>query len=291
MKKTNLYIFNEPFHILIHPYKESSGKNQSEVESAVHEAIEIKCFYEGESTLLIESKPIKVTAGDVVVINPYELHSTIDDGGENKGRYHLFMVELDFFSGLKNVDIDLRNLVYENRTSFKNYYKQNAAMYNILSQVVKENEIADEATRLSIFGLMAGFFAQLMRCGTDKEKESVEDIARYQTIIQPAIKMRRDRYSEQLTLEILAEACNISKFHFCRIFKRVMGTSVIQYLNSYRLKIANTMIINTGKQISEIASICGFDDVSYFCRIYKKYYGRTPKKAKLDNSTEGKSGL
>jgi len=62
--------------------------------------------------------------------------------------------------------------------------------------------------------------------------------------------------------------------------------TAIQYLNTYRLKIANTMIINTSRQISEIATLCGFDDVSYFCRIYKKHYGHTPKKAKLDNNTK-----
>ena len=79
MEKSDVYFFNAPFHITIRPSKPSIVK--VDTARVVHEAIEIKCFYEGESTLLIDSKPIKVRAGDVVVINPYELHSTIDDGG------------------------------------------------------------------------------------------------------------------------------------------------------------------------------------------------------------------
>ncbi|MBE6645135.1 MAG: helix-turn-helix transcriptional regulator [Ruminococcaceae bacterium] len=284
MKKSNVYFFNEPFHISIRPYKESVVKYQSDTARILHEAIEIKCFYEGKSTLLIESDKIEVSAGDIVVVNPYEFHQTLDDGGENRGKYHLFMVELDFFSGLKNVDMDLRHFVCENRTSFKNYYKQNGVMFNILSKVVKEHEISDESTRLAIFGLMAEFFAQLLRCGRNEEREPTDDSAHYQSIIAPAIEMIRERYAESISLEELAEVCSISKFHFCRIFKKVTEMSVIQYVNSYRLKIANTMIINTNKQISEIASLCGYDDVSYFCRIYKKHFGCTPKKAKLDNS-------
>jgi len=286
MKKSDIYFLNEPFHILIHPYKESAVKDSNDSAHALHEAIEIKCFYEGESTLLVDAKTLNVTAGDVVVVNPYELHSTVDDGGEKKGRYHLFMVELDFFAGLKGVDIDLRHLVCENRTSFKNQYKQNKQLCEILTRIVSEYEISDEATRLSIFGLMAEFFALLLRFGKDAEKDTTGDIARYQTVIEPAIQIIRDRYSEDFTVEMLADACNVSKFHFCRIFKKVVGMTAIQYLNTYRLKIANTMIINTSRQISEIATLCGFDDVSYFCRIYKKHYGHTPKKAKLDNNTK-----
>ena len=282
MKNLDVYFLNEPFHIAVRPSKASVTKDDNA--KALHEAIEIKCFYEGESTLLIDSKSIKVKAGDVVVINPYELHSTIDDGGENRGKYHLYMVELDFFSGLKNIDIDLRYLVCENRTSFKNFYGQNEVLYKILISVVKENEIADQAARLAIFGLMTQFFAELLRQGKDDEKDSPENTARYQATIEPAMQLIREKYSEELTLEVLAEACSISKFHFCRIFKKVVGMSVIQYLNSYRLKIANTMIINSTKQIGEIAGLCGFDDVSYFCRVYKKYYGCTPKKAKLEDS-------
>lgn len=284
MEKLDLYFFNAPFHITVRPYKESEVK--PETSRVVHEAIEIKCFYEGESTLLIDSKLIRVRAGDIVVINPYELHTTIDDGGPSRGKYHLYMVELDFFSGLKNIDIDLRHLVCENRTSFKNYFKQNKAMYNILTSIANEYEINDEATRLCVFGLMTEFFAQLLRCGRNEDKESLDNITRYQAIIEPALQLIRENYSEEITLDMLAEVCNISKFHFCRIFKKVIGMSVIQYLNSYRLKVANTMIVNSGKQIGEIASLCGFDDVSYFCRIYKKFYGCTPKKAKVDTSSK-----
>ena len=50
---------------------------QKEIE-AFHEEIEIKCFYEGSATLLIGTQTVNVTKGDIVVINPYEFHATID---------------------------------------------------------------------------------------------------------------------------------------------------------------------------------------------------------------------
>ena len=57
-----------------------------------------------------------------------------------------------------------------------------------------------------------------------------------------------------------------------------MGMSAIKYLNVYRLKIADTLLTSSDRQIGEIAAICGFDDAGYFARIYKEQYGHTPSK-------------
>ena len=95
---------------MIHPERTSTVDDVTEAACAIHEAIEIKCFYEGNSTLLVGSKTIYAKAGDVVVINPYEFHATVDPGAdENKGKYHLIMVPLDYFGD--STDLDLRNLI------------------------------------------------------------------------------------------------------------------------------------------------------------------------------------
>ena len=90
--------------------------------------------------------------------------------------------------------------------------------------------------------------------------------------------MIRDNYSRtRLTVDELAAACSISKYHFCHVFKSVTGCGAISYLNSYRLKIANNLLKSSDKSISEIAFLCGFEDVSYFSKLYKQKFSRTPK--------------
>ena len=74
------------FRLVIRPDCVSSIDKPSSVSRAVHEEIELKYFYEGSSTLLIGSETVTVQAGDLVIMNPYELHSTIRFGAE-KGRY------------------------------------------------------------------------------------------------------------------------------------------------------------------------------------------------------------
>ena len=87
----------EDFPLIVNACRTSDIDRVEDARRALHEAIEIKYFYEGTSTLLIGTQTVVAHAGDVIVINPYEFHATVDYGAE-KGKYHLIMVEPEFFS-------------------------------------------------------------------------------------------------------------------------------------------------------------------------------------------------
>jgi len=278
MKKSHDIQFPNPdFPILIFPARVSIVDDVGEAARAIHESIEIKCFYEGCSTLLVGDQTITARAGDVIVINPYEFHATLDYGGEETGKYHLIMLNADFLSGIA-ADVDLRHMIFGRQLLFKNYFPADSELYGLLIQLSKETNNQTPDARLAIFGLVAQIFSILLRRGCDSRQNTVEDLSHYYALIEPAIRMIRDDYSSKFTVDELAAACSISKYHFCRIFKTVMGMSSIQYLNSYRLKIANTMLTNTDRRIGEIATLCGFEDAGYFCKIYKRHFGTTPRK-------------
>ena len=279
MKKSeDIKFSDESFPLRTRKYSTSFKNDEGFSVQAIHEAIEIKYFYGGDSTLLVGDKTIYAEAGDVVIINPYEFHTTIDCGKNAPGRYHLFMMGIDFFDGVWGADLNLRNLVFGKHAVFKTHFKNNGELSAILDSLVATDPDKSSADRLKTFGLMAELFAWLLENGIEMgESSSGEDLLHYYAVIEPAIRMIRDEYSTHFTVDMLANACNISKFHFCRIFKSVMGVTAIQYLNSYRLKLADAMLANTDRQIGEIATMAGFEDASYFARIYKKQFGHTPK--------------
>ncbi len=280
MKKTEDICFPDPSFPLVINLERTAAVNEAGITlQAIHEAIEIKYFYEGKSTLLVGDKTVQVKAGDIVVVNPYEFHATLDHGGEDTGRYHLFMLGLDFFEGSRGAGLDLRQLIFGKHTVFGNLFSENGRMQALLACAAEEERKGEAASRLAIFGIFAQFFAELLRCGSETAQEnSAEDILHYYNIIEPAVRMIRDEYSKHFTVEMLAEACSISKFHFCRIFKAVMGMGAIRYLNVYRLKIADNLLATTDRQIGEVADSCGFEDAGYFARLYKKQYGHPPSK-------------
>lgn len=278
MRTTNDIHFPDPeFPVIIDPARTSSVDNVTEAACAIHEAIEIKCFYEGDSTLLVGDQTVHARAGDVIVINPYEFHATIDIGGASGGKYHLFMLSVDLFSGI-SAGIDLRRMIFGQQMQFLTHFRKDTELYSLLTDAACEETEDSPEARLAVFGCLSRVFAILLRRGCVKREERMLDVAHYYAMIEPAIRMIRDNYASKFTVESLADACRISKYHFCRIFKSVMGVSAIQYLNAYRLKIAHTLLSNTDLRIGEVAVRCGFEDTGYFCRVYKRHFGVTPKR-------------
>ena len=88
-------------------------------------------------------------------------------------------------------------------------------------------------------------------------------------------KIRND-YSKQLTLDDLANEAQLNKQYFCRAFKQVTGKTPIDYLNYYRIECAAEQLSLSYLSITDIALACGFNDLSYFNRLFKRNKGVTP---------------
>ena len=77
-------------------------------------------------------------------------------------------------------------------------------------------------------------------------------------------------------IEEIAEAFFISKYHLCRIFKNAMKITVIEYLNQVKIKQACHLLINTKKDMTEIAQLCGFHSAAYFSKVFRKLMNQKP---------------
>lgn len=79
-----------------------------------------------------------------------------------------------------------------------------------------------------------------------------------------------------LDLGNLAEKANLSKFHFCRTFKRHVGINPMKFVNVRRIERAKDLLMKSQLSVSLVASEVGFRDLSNFIRQFKKHTGVTP---------------
>jgi transcriptional regulator GlxA family with amidase domain len=79
-----------------------------------------------------------------------------------------------------------------------------------------------------------------------------------------------------LELAGLAEKAHLSKFHFCRIFKRYVGLNPMKYVAALRIEHAKTLLKKGDLTVSVVANQAGFKDMSNFIRQFKKMTGVTP---------------
>jgi len=85
-------------------------------------------------------------------------------------------------------------------------------------------------------------------------------------------------YSQKLTLEEAASLVGYSPAYFSRIFKDEMGLTFKEALNSIRIEKSKTLLLSSSASIAEICSMVGFNDQSYYCKVFKKISGITPDK-------------
>jgi len=88
------------------------------------------------------------------------------------------------------------------------------------------------------------------------------------------------RIEHDITLSTICKDCAISQSHLSRLFKKHLGVSVMEYIHLRKIKQAKMYLAYTGLPLKEIAYRVGYNEDSYFCKVFKKYEGMTPQQYK-----------
>ena len=123
-----------------------------------------------------------------------------------------------------------------------------------------------------IFYHMACFYRLLWQVSRGLTKPP----AKYRRL-QPALRRLTENPTENEKVESYAALCGMSQVNFRRLFVQYTGKSPIEYRNDLRLTRSRTLLQSGEYTISEAAELCGFSNLSFFIRLYKKKYGNTPK--------------
>lgn len=146
-----------------------------------------------------------------------------------------------------------------------------------LTQILELKENAPEGYELEAIALMHALWRRLWQSGELKPAPDGQETENDLTIQKTMVAFLYQHYHEKITLDEIAAAGNVSRSKCCRIFKRYMQQSPIDFLNAYRLKISCSLLANTDKNITEIALACGFNHLSYFSKYFCETYGCTPR--------------
>jgi AraC-like DNA-binding protein len=246
-----------------------------------HDELEFLHVIEGKLLLRIGISNIEVLAGQAIFINSGELH--IGFCTENlKCKFFATVFDIDFI-GSKNYDIiqsEFINSIQKMLSPFilikgTNFWEQEiliqltkieseyeykrmgfqfkikACLYNILYEIFTNTIFEDNPDRY------------LFNKKTDKIKKVLEHIHTY--------------YYLKLDCGTLANLLNLSEDHFRRFFKSLLEKTPVEYINQHRINIAANLLINGNDKIIEIAMKTGFDNISYFIKVFKNYTKYSPR--------------
>ena len=131
------------------------------------------------------------------------------------------------------------------------------------------------AIKIAIYSLINMFYQNNL-IEIDREPDKHEDLKKVIMFIQ-------NNFDKSLTLEMIAKQIMISPNHLCKYFKKKMGITVFQYINQYRINQSIYYLLHSQLTIIDIAMNCGFDNISYYIRTFKKITGLTPKQYRMQN--------
>lgn len=106
--------------------------------------------------------------------------------------------------------------------------------------------------------------------------------------IWKARKFIEEHAAEQLSLGKVAKAVGINATHLSEKFKQVTGVKFVDYIARTRFEKARKLLEDVDLRISEIAFAVGFQSLSQFNRVFKKFSGKSPSEYRLSQSTRRK---
>ncbi len=123
---------------------------------------------------------------------------------------------------------------------------------------------------------LLGVFAQHL--ASLSNQVMVQEAAAELPAITRARAFMAEHYTEELSLNEVARAANMSGFYFCKIFKRATGLTFTDYLARLRIEAVKERLLNPHVRISEAAYACGFQSLSQFNRVFRRIAGEAPTK-------------
>jgi len=244
-----------------------------------HDQFELIYIKKGTGLISVDLTSYEAGAGTIAVVLPGQLHA-IGQAGDSRMEYENIIFSL---SMLESQEADwCRQAFFEplkaGRLRFPVILKPGTSLHERASACIDAADAACEKKKtgypLAVKGEVLVFFSVLYeyRVSDDAVSDTCDSDR-----IKRILSWVRGHYGEKLSVTEAAAAAGYSASYFMRFFKENTGQTFCEYLIDYRLAAAARLLHETDETIAAVAMECGFENISYFCRSFKKKYGMTPR--------------
>lgn len=252
-----------------------------------HPETEVLLVLEGEATVCIENTQlVKIGEGDILFLDSMKKHRFMESDSVTEFSTVSLMFNTCFFinneymvfnkSTLDNFYLNTKNCVIKSNTRIAEKIK--ALFFDIEEEITEESNMSLEICK----ALVIAIYTYIISYFSENEKELSIDKVQHSAEIKETMLYIKENINENITLDELAKVANMSKTYYSTVFKKTTGMTVWEYILNTRIELAtNYLTKDTDKySITEILSMCGFNNATAFNKTFKKVTGKTPTQFK-----------
>lgn len=246
-----------------------------------HDTYELYYLVEGQRYYFIDKQTYLVKAGDVVLIKPNQIHKT-SLAGESYHNRILLQISGELMDPfLKACGMGSMEAVYaEDAEILSIPESERKNVERLLLQMEKELKEKQRQYQVGVKLKLAELLLTLTRYQKKAEFRQESQMAqtwKHQKVHEVADYLLTHPETQE-SLEELAKRFFISKSYLSRIFREVTSFTVNEYKNMNRIKKSQQYLAHSEYSITEISDMLGFENLTYYERVFKKYAGTTPLK-------------
>ena len=249
-----------------------------------HDFYELYFLVSGDVTYSIESRIFHLMPGDMLLISPQELHSAIIRPDMAPYERYVLWIAPELLTGLSTRQTNLLQC-FSGKPGRKNLLHFSTAVRksvrDFMEMILQESERSGGSFGADLMehALITALLVLLNRISAERRDAAeipADAPSGSDVLITNVVDYLNLHYSEQISLDQLAEQFFVSKFHLSHTFSQNVGTSVYRYLQKKRLQIARQLLAQ-GEKSSVVYSRCGFSDYAGFYRAFRAEYGVSPR--------------
>lgn len=236
-----------------------------------HEFIEIFYVLSGSCNHFVDGKVVKLHIGNAHILFPGDIHNHIKEGMSPDFMYRDILILPSYFKALcQSYHEDLYEEFLQNKIQ-KNILFTNTELFLFENLFVKYSNTTDtkkdHITNLLLHNFITAFINQTV----------LKNSNQYPNWLLTLISELDRPINFTTSPHDLIASFHYSKPYICNTFKKYVGTTITEYFNKNRITYAYFLINTTDYTIEQICEMAGFNNISYFYILYKKYYGKTPR--------------
>lgn len=254
--------------------------------SHTHNYIEFNYVYQGKFTQIIDNKEIVLQKGELIFLNQYITHE-IQSSSEEDIIIN-FIIRPEFFDYiitlLGNENIISKFLLTTLYTDYEQgeylYFKvsERKNIQDLLEKIIIELYAPSIMNKAAIKLLVGLLLVELIKNSQDIEIYSVDNYEKM--LIIQSLKYIEENYSKAALIE-LSEKLNQPDYKLSKLIKKHTKMTFKELLQEKKLSRAVELIKSTNYSIVEIMELIGYENPTYFYKIFKNKFGMTPREYKL----------